>query len=354
MWIFKRGFRVQESGVRKTVDGIRYSGYRLRSTVSRLPSSPCRLLQSSIVNRQSEILLLSALCLLLSASLVFALRGRYAVTEVKPHVFVWVPEDIHDFDGDPRFSLPGTAGFVIGPQGVVVVNTTNSPFHAREVLYEIRERTDQPVRYVIDTDARGDHMLGNEAFVDERPTIIASSAAAAAMRAYRLDIAQRMDAEGEPGFRMRERMRGIHFTLPTETIDKDLTIGVGGEEIRMLLTGAGPSPGSLVVFLPQSKVLFLGDLYENGFIPKLQGVDLEKWAAYLRTVESWDVDVYVPGHGAPGDKKSLAEFLKFLEWSEKNTRPAPSEETSLTRTHAGPLRRAAEEQESSSNIPRPN
>jgi glyoxylase-like metal-dependent hydrolase (beta-lactamase superfamily II) len=317
-------------------------------TTYHLPSWP-----SSLVPRPSKILL-AAFCLLFSASLVFALRGRYAVTQVRPHVFVWVPEVIHDFDSDPEYSLPGTAGFIIGPQGVVVVNTTNSPFHAREVLYEIRERTDQPVRYVIDTDARGDNMLGNEAFVDERPTIISSAAAAVEMRAYRQDIARRMDAEGEPGFRMRERMRGIHFTLPTQTIDKDLTLGMGGEEIQLLLPGVGPSPGCLVVYLPQSKVLFLGSLYENGFIPKLQGVNLKNWEAFLERVESWDVDVYVPGHGAPGDKKDVAEFRKFLEWSEKNTQPPASNEKSLTRANSGPLRRAMVEQQSSAGGPRPN
>lgn len=348
MWISKTGFRIQESGVRKAGRGTRHSAYRLPPTFSGLPFR-----QLAVAHRKSKIslALLAAFCLLFSAYSVFALRGRYKVTEVKPHVFVWVPEDIHDFDSDPQYSLPGTAGFVIGPRGVVVINTTNSPFHAREMLYEIRERTEQPVRYVIDTDSRGDHMLGNEAFVDERATIISSTAAAAQMRAYRQDIARRMDAEGEPGFRMRERMRGIHFTLPTETIDKDQTLGVGGEEIRLLLPGTGPSPGSLVVYLPQSKVMFLGDLYENGFIPKLRGVNLQRWAGYLRAVESWDVDVYVPGHGAPGDKKSLAEFRKFLEWSEKNSQPPPSEEKSLVRTQSSPLRRAMEAPQSSSNLP---
>ena len=284
--------------------------------------------------------LLAAFCFLLSAFSLFAARDRYTVTEVKPQVFVWVPEDIIDFDGDPKFSLSGTAGFIIGPDGAVVVNTTNSPFHARELLYEIRQRTDQPVKYVIDTDPRGDHMLGNEVFVDQRSTIISSSAAETRMREYFRDIAARMDAEGEPGFRMRDRMRGIHFTLPSQTIDKDLTIGVGGDEIRLLIPGMGPSPGSLMVYLPRAKALFLGDLYENGYLPKLEGVNLEKWAEFLRKVESWDVDVFVPGHGPPGDKKSLAEFRKFLEWSEKNLNPAPSLEKSLIQTHRGPWRRA--------------
>ncbi|HET7842075.1 MAG TPA: hypothetical protein VFM21_10740, partial [Terriglobia bacterium] len=61
-----------------------------------------------------------ALCLLLSAFSLFAMGGRYSVTEVKPHVFVWVPEEIHDLDGDPNFTIAGNSGFIIGPEGVIV------------------------------------------------------------------------------------------------------------------------------------------------------------------------------------------------------------------------------------------
>jgi cyclase len=257
--------------------------------------------------------LLPAICLLLSAYSLFALGGRYAVTEVKPHVFVWVPEEIHDLDGDPDYTLAGTAGFIIGPEGVIVIDTTNTPYHAREVLYEIRQRTDLPVKYVIDTDSRGDHVLGNEAFTDQQAVIISTPVVAAEMRDYQHSLARRMEAEGEPGMRMRQRMRGIHFTLPTQEINHEMDIGVGGEEVRLLLPMAGPSPGSLAVYLPRSKVLFLGDLFENGAKPKLEGVDVQKWADFLRKVESWDVDVYVPGRGAPGDKNSLEAFRKLLE-----------------------------------------
>ncbi len=264
----------------------------------------------------------------------WALGTRYALTEVKPHVFVWVPEDIHDFDGDPRFDVAGTAGFIIGQDGVIVVDTTNTPFHAREVRYEIRERTDLPIKYVIDTDSRGDHILGNEVFMDERATIISTPVAAAAMREYHRDLVKRMDAEGEPGLRMRQRMRGIHFTLPTEEINKEMAIGVGGEEVRLLLPLAGPTAGNIVVYLPASKVLFLGDLFENGYKPQIQGADIQKWVAYLREIATWDVDVYVPGHGAPGDKKSLADFIQVLENAGKT--PSPQEDSSPNQATSGP------------------
>jgi glyoxylase-like metal-dependent hydrolase (beta-lactamase superfamily II) len=281
-----------------------------------------------------------AFALLLFTSAALALGRRYTVTEVKPHVFVWVPEDIHDIDGDPSFTLAGTSGFIIGTQGVIVINTTNTPFHAREVRYEIRERTDLPVKYVINTGPRGDQILGNEVFSDERATFISTPVAKAEMQAYGQELAKLMEADGEPGLRMRRRMRGIHFTLPNEEINNEMKIGVGGEEVRLLIPLAGPSPGDLVVYLPSSKVLFLGDLYENGYKPQLDGADLAKWTAFLREVETWNVDVYVPGHGAPGDKKSLAEFLNVLESSEKN--PKPEEKKSLIRTRPGQLPRTSE------------
>ena len=276
--------------------------------------------------KQAWIVSYTVLSLLLIGCVAWALGGRYTLTEVKPHVFVWVPEEIHDYDGDPRFDVAGTAGFIIGQGGVIVIDTTNTPFHAREVRYEIRERTDLPIKYVIDTDSRGDHILGNEVFTDDRATIISTPVAAAAMHEYYLDLGKRMAAEGEPGMRMRQRMRGIHFTLPTEEINKDMTIGVGGEEVRLLLSLAGPTAGNIVVYLPASKVLFLGDLFENGYKPQTEGADIQRWVAYLRKVETWDVDVYVPGHGAPGDKKSLAAFIQVLERAGKT--PPPQEKTS--------------------------
>lgn len=247
---------------------------------------------------------------------------RYTVTEVKPHVFVWVPEEIHDLEGDPQFTIAGTAGFIIGPDGVIVIDTTNSPFHAREILYEIRQRTDQPVKYVIDTDSGGDHVLGNEAFSDEKAVIISTPIVAAELRNYERQLQNRVAADGEAGLRMRQRMRGFHFTLPNQEINHEMEIGVGGEAVRLLLPLAGPSPGNLAVSLPRSKVLFLGDLYQNGVMPNLRGVNTQKWVEYLRKVETMDVDVYVPGHGPPGDKQALEKFCQWLEKSESRLKPS--------------------------------
>ncbi len=254
--------------------------------------------------------LIAANCLLPAAPFLFALRGRYEVTEVRPHIFIWVPEDIVDQEGDSEFSRAGTAGFIITGEGVVVVNTTNSPFHARELLFEIRARTDQPVKYVINTDSRADHMLGNEVFADLQATILSTSAAQAGMRRYQQELARRL----EDDFRLQARMRGIHPTPSNQTFDGDTTLRVGGEEIKLLSVRAGPSAGDAVVYVPEAKVLLLGELFENGYIPQTSAIDFGAWIETLRTMENWDVEFYVPGHGPPAEKQELREFRRFLEW----------------------------------------
>src|SRR5260370_2338979 len=110
----------------------------------------------------------------LAPAFALAAGERYEVREIKPHIFVWIPEDIIDQEGDPQFSRAGNAGFIVTPQAVVAVNTTNSPFHARELLYEIRRRADAQVKYVIHTDSRGDQPLCNEMFLHQQAPILST------------------------------------------------------------------------------------------------------------------------------------------------------------------------------------
>jgi glyoxylase-like metal-dependent hydrolase (beta-lactamase superfamily II) len=225
---------------------------------------------------------------------------------------VLFPEDVVDTDGDPQFSRRANAGFILTSQGAIAVNTMNTPFRARDLLYEIRRQTDQPVRYVIDTDAHPDIMLGNEVFVAEKSAIIATIPAAEEMRDYATDLVHRL--EQVESWRLQSRMRGIHPTPPTQTFDTEMRLKLGGEETRIVRLSGGHSEGDAVVYLPRLKVVFLGHLFENGFFPRLGPSDVHRWIEVLKQVESWDADVFVPAHGPAGGKKELANFRQFLEW----------------------------------------
>ena len=296
MWMFRTRGRSQELEVRRARPSASHVTSAAQGRHGGLP------LQVYYV--------LIACCLLSITYLLIAAGSRYAVLEVKPHVFVWVPEDIIEQDGDLRSSRAGNAGFILSADGVVVVNTTNTPFHAREVLYEIRRRTDQSVKYVIDTSSEPDEMLGNEVFVDQQAIILSTPATQVEIRSYQQDLIR--DERGD--LKLQARMRGIHPTVPNQTFDHETTMRVGDQEIRLLaLPGAG-SREDAAVLLPNAKVLFLGDLYENGYLPQIGSRDLRGWIETLRKAEGWDVEVYVPGHGDPSGKKGVVEFRQFLEW----------------------------------------
>ena len=324
MWIFEAGVRSQKSGVRST--------WPARSFVQRRRlriCADCFLL--------TVLCLLTAYCLLPSAYCLFAAGTRYQVREVKPSVFVWIPEDIIEEDGDPDFTRAGTAGFIVTHEGVVVIDTTNTPFHGRELLYEIRQRTPQPVTYVVDTNGTADQVLGNEVFRDSGATILAAPGADAEMRERQQELARLETSDRK----LQRRMRGIHVKLPDRAVEGETTLRPNGQEIRF--TRLDTRAPDLAVFLPGAKVAFLGDLFENNYFPQVEigtgSRNVRQWIEALRAAEAWDADIYVPGHGEPGGKKDVASFRQFLEWlaNEVQSRVAAGKSPEQTKTELAPL-----------------
>ena len=258
--------------------------------------------------------LVAALGLMSSPRSLASSLYLYRVQEVKPNVFAWIPDDVIDQECDPLYTRPATAGFIVTSQGVVVIDTTNSPMNARDLLYEIRHRSEAPIRYVINTSSAPDHTLGNEVFTDEQATVISTKTAQAEMEQYRQDLADRM--RGEQGWRLQARMRGFHVTPATQTFDGEMSLNIGGQVIRITsLLREETAPEDAVVYLPSAKTLFLGELFDNQYFPRIGSRDVHRWIEVLRQLEGWDVDIYVPGHGDPGSKKDLVNFRKFLEWT---------------------------------------
>ena len=235
--------------------------------------------------------------------------GRlYQLREVKPRVFVWIPEDIIEPESDPQYSRAGNAGFIVSGDGVAVVNATNSPFHARELLYEIRRKTDQPVRYLIDTGGAGDEVLGNEVFADLQAQILSTTSIQDQIRGRAEAFAQ----DGRSDSHSPRRLRGVHITPPNQTFQGQDRISLGGQTIK--LVAFDPGLDAIAVSLPESRVVFLGDLFQNQYFPRLESRDIHRWIGALRQAESWNAEVYVPGHGEPGGRKEVEDFRRFLEW----------------------------------------
>ncbi len=264
-------------------------------------SDPGRSSRSSSLRTPPRAILACAIlltCLAIPRAGLSSSELLYQIQEVKSHVFVSIPDDVIDQDCDPQYNRTGTSGFVLTSQGVVVIDTSNSPMNARDLLYEIRRRTEMPIRDVIDTSSAPDHMLGNEVFTDEQATIISTRAAQAEMQQYQQDLLRRF--HDEEGWRLQARMRGFHITPSTQTFEGEMSLNIGGEVVRITSIPTDEvAPSDAVVDLPAEKVLFLGDLFDNHYFPGSGHRDIHKWIEALKQIEGWDVDTYVPGHGLP-------------------------------------------------------
>ena len=84
-----------------------------------------------------------------------------------------------------------------------------------------------------------------------------------------------------------------------------------GEPIELKLMG-GHCAGAAVVYFPERRLLFSGDLVFNGRMPYMGVADFTRWLEALDILQSWDPEVVVPGHGAAGGKEILGRQREWL------------------------------------------
>jgi cyclase len=207
---------------------------------------------------------------------------------------------------------PGpNSGVVKTPFGSVVIDGQPGYRAAQGLLKAAHKRTGWEVSYLIMTSHHADHSLGNEVF--RKAEIISTAAARKAFNervpGERKMLARRLKLSG---------LKGIEYMPPTMTFEKALTMHAGWPkkklvEIRLLEMPHGAAPGNLVVYLPDEKVLFGGDLLTGGVFPYMGDADVSEWAKALDRIEKLDIKMLVPGHGRSGGKKLLIwETRKLL------------------------------------------
>lgn len=181
--------------------------------------------------------------------------------------------------------------FITTPKGVIVTDPINSDA-AAWLKVEITKLTDQPVRYVIYSHHHNDHITGGSVFAD---TALFISQVAA-----RPKILQAADPQ---------------TPVPDLTFTDRMFIDLGGKHVELIYTGRNHSDNSLVVLLPQSKLLFAVDFIpvETVAYRALPDGYPDDWIDSLRQVESLEFDTLVPGHGKIGRKEHVQRFRGYLE-----------------------------------------
>lgn len=205
------------------------------------------------------------------------------------------------------------AGFVITPEGVVVVDALGSPRLAERLTQAIHQLTDKPVTHVILTHYHADHIYGLQHFKQLGAQIIAHAAsreyiqsdtARLRLEASRTDLAPWIDGQTR--------------IVPADVwIDGPTSLKVGGVVFELTPVGPSHTPEDLTVFVPSEKVLFAGDLFFNGRLPFVGQANSRQWILSLERLLAFDARAVVPGHGAAStepkqDIGTTRDYLRHL------------------------------------------
>jgi len=197
-------------------------------------------------------------------------------------------------------SPESNAGFIIGDDAVLVVDSFFHPNTARALLSEIRKITPKPIRYVVNTHYHLDHVAGDQVFKDAGAIIVAHRNVRAWIRPENL----RMFGNAQ---------RIAQLPLPDLVTESPITIWLGARRVDVR-PAEGHTGGDLVVSVPDAKVLFCGDLLWR-MPPNIVDGAVSKWIATDRSFEDLPEAasmVFVPGHGEVATVKDVAIFRSYL------------------------------------------
>ena len=244
------------------------------------------------------------------------ISGNASMTAQRVSPRAWYVEGLSAMGSSANQNFISNAGFVITPAGVVVMDALGSPALAEQLLTEIRKLTPLPVTHVIVTHYHADHIYGLQTFKAQGARVVAHGAA----RDYLQSDTARLRMESSRLELFPWIDENTRLVPADQWINGPTELTIGG--VRFMLQPVGPShtPEDLVIYLPQDKVLFAGDLVFRNRIPYVGQADSDHWIQALETLLTFDTAVVVPGHGplsneATNDMALTRDYLVYLRSS---------------------------------------
>lgn len=219
----------------------------------------------------------------------------------------------------------GNAGFIIGPEGIVVIDTGVSFRHAQAMVAAIRRVSKLPISLAIITHAHQEFLFGAAYFQAKRIPILTH-----------VKTAQLMQSRCENCLHhLKEtlgitEMRGSRVVVPDQLVDGSEFISVAGMSLELRYFGWGNTPGDLLVFERNNGVLFAGGVVDVGRVSELRDSRVQEWQSILRQLNELPVKHIVPGHGPIGDKSAIEQMQNYLNAIDSKVRALYDQGVSLS------------------------
>ncbi|AUW57805.1 hypothetical protein C1T17_06480 [Sphingobium sp. SCG-1] len=205
----------------------------------------------------------------------------------------WVPSATGSTNG----------GFIIGDKGVIVIDAQMFKPTIDKMLAEIAKITPNPVTTIILTHSDPDHINGLP-FWPRGVEVISTTETKAQIE--RMLVNPKVNGELLPTPEIRDYVPRLAITGKRRIVRNGVTI-------ELLHIAPAHTDGDLVIYLPQQKIVYAGDLTPLGPYPGIhtfKGGSLAGWIATMKAMLALDADTYIPGHN---DILSKAELQRRLD-----------------------------------------
>ena len=264
---------------------------------------PKRALQFRLLAR-----ICASLALLLASSTSHALDIRFK--PVASNVFAYIGEtEGRTYENE---ALNANFGLVITPNGALLIDSGASWQGAQKLAEAAKKVTSQPIRWVINTGGQDHRWMGNGYFLSQGATVYAHVNAQADMQ-----------ARGPEHLRanapvLKEKLTGTQVALPNQWVSAaDTTLNLGGTQVVLVHRQGGHTPGDTMVWLPNTRVVFSGDVVYVDRILGMHAVSRSKtWLESFEALVQLQPALVVPGHGQVSNlakaQKETGDLLKAM------------------------------------------
>jgi glyoxylase-like metal-dependent hydrolase (beta-lactamase superfamily II) len=220
-------------------------------------------------------------------------------------------------EGDPN------TGIVVGDDVVMVIDAQATPRMAQTVIEHIRTVTDKPIRYVVLSHYHAVRVLGASGYGAEH---VICSEATRDLIVERGQQDYKSELQRFPRlFQSAETIPGL--TWPTMTFGERMTVWLGKLQVEIVHAGRGHTKGDTIVWLPEERTLFSGDLVEQGATPYCGDAHYKDWPQTLQKLRELRPLALVPGRGdallgeqaieegLAGTQQFLSDLYKLVQGS---------------------------------------
>lgn len=228
-------------------------------------------------------------------------QKKTGLQEVAPSAWVMILSISEPEGGGPN------SGFIVAGDEVIVIDSLISLGAARELLSQIKDLTGKKPTFLINTHSHGDHVNGNQVFAPPAKIIAHENVREVLLREGHSIIER--TAQMRPA--LAEDLKEARIVAPAITYRNRMTFYFGGRTIELIHPGKAHSAGDTMVYLPEDKILYAGDLLFNHIFPPIFG-DSAGWINALEQMEKMDIKTVVPGHGFVCTKQEITDLKNFL------------------------------------------